>query len=76
MSEWNPDMSTAPADGTWILLYRPGALPWGKVCIGAYDDDAYARKPRPHWRMCLHIGDKASARAWIPTHWMALPATP
>lgn len=64
---WKPDpawqpISTAPKDGTYVLVYRPQLRDRGCVCTERYD--------APHWSSgdCFWPGD--------PTHWMPLPAAP
>lgn len=75
MSEWQP-IETAPKDGTLILLFRPTALPWGKVAPGKWNSQADHKRPSPFWDMWLRIGGTYESRAWEPTHWMPLPAPP
>lgn len=72
---WQP-IHTAPTKRTPILLYRPTALPWGVVDIGYWDDDKYAKKPRPYWFSMIGIMYKTQARDWEPTHWQPLPDHP
>lgn len=73
--KWQP-IDTAPKDGSMVMLYRPDAIEWAKVCIGKYDDNRYHKKPNPYWALCLHIGGRNQARQWSPTHWMPLPDAP
>ena len=68
--EWQP-METAPRGQTRSILYVPG---YG-VEIGRYNDDRYAKKPRPFWRWSYLFG-VATQRANQPTAWMPLPAPP
>ena len=76
MSDWQP-ISTAPKDGTRILLYRPGSYPWAAVVAGEFDLQAHYGKPRPYW---THDRERMAgvqeARNKPPTHWMPLPAPP
>src|SRR6185312_687271 len=67
---WRP-IETAPQDGSRILLLRNGRI----VC-GNWNDDRYARKPRPYWS---HDQERAfgtvDTRQCQPTHWQPLPAS-
>lgn len=73
MSEWQP-IETAPTDGTYIVVY-PGL--WnGITCdIAAYNEDEYAKTPRPYWRRIgtMRVTD---CRSRPPTHWMPQPKSP
>lgn len=72
MNGWQP-IETAPKVG-YVLLF-PGR--WnGITCdIGTWNEDKYAKKPKPFWRrLSAHtVGD---SRDYPPTHWMPLPAPP
>ena len=48
-------MDSAPRD-TWILLRFPD----GSCSMGKWDDDRYAKKPKPHWKYekCYLYGAK------------------
>ena len=64
MSEWQP-ISTAPRDGTRVLLYDqhdPGSG-FARV-VGAWD---------PKWKRWFSIPGSYTKR---PSHWMALPPPP
>ena len=67
-SAWLP-IETAPKDKTMILLAS------SRVEIGNWDDDKYARKPKPYWNRYSAFG-KTSERENNPTHWMPLPSLP
>lgn len=76
MSEWKP-ISTAPEDGTFVLLYAPIG-----ICHGAFmeavSDETSEEFPRgkplgKRWFMGLTYHD---AKAYNPTHWMPLPPPP
>lgn len=71
---WQP-IETAPKDRL-ILLWRPGAQEWAKCDIGKWDEDRYARRPRPYWRSFLNIRSILRMRSWYPTHWQPLPTPP
>ena len=73
---WQP-IDTAPKDGSKILLYRPScAYPWAAVDVGKWDEDAYAKKPRPFWRSMFAAIGITQMRDWQPTHWQPLPSAP
>jgi len=72
MSNWQ-DMATAPKDGTYILLSCPKPL---GVITGCYDNDKYAKKPRPYWMDRGTFWGVLRTRQNQPTHWMPLPAPP
>lgn len=75
-ASWLP-IDTAPKDGTHILLYRPSVGEWTKVSIGDWEDDKYAKKPRPYWSSCYErILGILWCRSNAPTHWMPLPIPP
>ena len=69
-------IETAPKDFTMLLLYRPTASDWAKVTVGRWEDDKYAKHPKPYWEIWLKIGGKMESREWLPTHWMPLPVAP
>ncbi|WP_370194405.1 MULTISPECIES: DUF551 domain-containing protein [Aurantimonas] len=67
MSDWHP-IKTAPKDGTPFLAYR---------------HDHYGRFGNmqvTYWRQAEdeagYIGLGEFNEAWMPTHWMPLPAAP
>lgn len=64
--DWQP-IETAPKDGTRIIVWPPT---WPQPCTSCavYDDDRYARKPRPYWRRLDEIQRRLS-RMTPPTHW-------
>ena len=64
---WRP-VADAPRDADvllWMTSYG------GCVRIGRFDDDRYARRPRPFWR--AWSDDISTCRAGQPTHYMPLP---
>jgi hypothetical protein len=66
---WRP-MGEAPRDGTRVLL----RLPNDYIACGAWNDDRYAKKPRPYWDADnTHYMGKTYARERPPTGWMPLP---
>ena len=74
-NEWQP-IETAPKDER-IILFRPDSYDWAQIIIGKFDDDKYAKKPRPYWS---HERQKVTgiqeAREHQPTHWKPLPVKP
>jgi hypothetical protein len=73
--DWQP-IDTAPTDGSIVLLFRPDAHGWGKVTPGRWDNQTFAKRPKPYWEMWFKIGGNTEGRAWPPTYWMPLPAPP
>jgi len=72
---WQP-IATAPLDQL-ILLYRPGShYSWTRIDIGRFDDDHYAKKPRPFWRSMAGLLGITQMRDWKPSHWQPLPLPP
>jgi hypothetical protein len=72
---WQP-IATAPHDAL-ILLYRPGTrYPWAQVDIGRWDDNHYAKKPRPFWRSMNGLLGITEMRDYFPSHWQPLPVLP
>ena len=70
---WQP-IKTAPKDGTHLILFCPVR---GVVCPGRWDENRYARTPRPFW---THWGERTwgtmSVRNDQPTHWCPIPEPP
>lgn len=76
MSEWQ-DISTAPKDGTRILLYRPTHILDARIVFGRWDSDRYAKKPRPYWSHDLEpLWGVREARDCQPTRWAPTPEPP
>lgn len=73
MHEWQP-IETAPKDRP--VLVHPGL--WaGRTCsIATWNDDKYAKKPRPFWGRDDDMGRITYSRNAPPTHWMPLPPAP
>ena len=70
---WQP-IETAPKDGTRIMVYCPRL---GVNCSANWNDDKYARKPRPYWtHMGEYLWGKTMVREDQPTHWMPMPEAP
>ena len=76
MSDWNPDMSKAPTDGTMFVIFTRGDYEVGRYDPSSWEsfEDAgngFYRKVERHmtdWR-----GFNNFHRA---THWMPLPKPP
>lgn len=81
---WQP-ISTAPKDGTPILIWEPGPHAFGNrerhneydergkvISFAEYDDVRWAIG---YWRPTGSWGNRNAARV-NPTHWMPLPAPP
>lgn len=65
---WRPIDDEAKALGTVL------AIMGDRIVIADWDDDRYARKPRPHWR--AGISNTLWSRANQPPVYMPLPAAP
>jgi hypothetical protein len=74
LATWHP-ISTAPKDGRRVLLYIPSLQKY--VAIGEWNDDRYARTPRPFWE--FETGS-CPRLLWMrknqPSHWSELPGPP
>jgi hypothetical protein len=74
--EWQP-ISTAPKDGTLVMLWDPDGDP--NYYIARWFADHRYRREGPFGPFVWTNGDPASgirlARD-VPTHWMPLPAPP
>lgn len=69
--QWQ-SIETAPTDGTKLLLLSPFA----GICVGWFDSDTFAKKPKPFWSLISNWRSTTDARAKPPTHWMPLPELP
>jgi hypothetical protein len=69
------DISTAPRDGTWILLFDPKMeMPASLGCYERWEDrDDKGRFKPGGWAMAEWDGLPSSCE---PTHWQPLPAPP
>ena len=72
MTDWQP-IETAPKD-RYILVY-PGIWTGVNCSVAEFDDNKYARKPRPYWRR-LDTNSVTDSRSHPPSHWMPLPPAP
>lgn len=67
---WQP-IETAPLDKI-IQLWRAG-----KWDVGKFQDDRYAKYPKPFWEgYYTHWNGLRWMRLNPPTHWMDVPAAP
>lgn len=74
MSEWQP-IETAPKHAKRLLLYFP--IYKGFAVFGRWDDDKYAKTPRPYWTHDMVRGYGVhETRKHQPTHWMPEPEPP
>lgn len=70
---WQP-IETAPKDGTKIIVWPPT---WtGTLSTAAWNDDKYAKRPRPYWKRGDDHGSSTVSRGRNPTHWAPIPAGP
>jgi len=67
-TSWQP-IETAPKDARILCVMSD------RVQIAQWDDDRYAKKPRPFWRTYGSLG-KNNERHCQPTVWMPLPEPP
>ena len=68
--EWL-DISTAPKDGTWVLLFGDGPAFASCHFIGYYGIRSGYSDDQPAWRQTGWRGEPTR-----PTHWQPLPAPP
>lgn len=74
--EWHP-IETAPKDGTVVLVFPPTWKGKGRTAsVAKWDDDKYAKKPRPYWSRDDALGQVTASRNTPPTHWMPMPPPP
>lgn len=71
---WRP-IETAPKDGSAILVWPP-TYPSRPCSVARWNDDRYAKKPRPYWEREDTSGFITRSRETSTTHWMPLPAAP
>jgi hypothetical protein len=74
MNKWKP-IETAPKDGTSVLVF-PGIWNNKNISIAKFDNDKYARKPKPYWSRDDDMNRVTNSRNNPPTHWMPLPDPP
>ena len=71
--QWQP-IETAPK-GISVLVYPPTWINL-TASIARWDDDEYAKNPKPYWNRSDDLGERRNSRNNPPTHWMPLPAAP
>lgn len=72
--EWQP-IETAPRDVP-VLGWFPLTGERAKTYVMHWNDDSYAKNPRPLWDVHGWIWPRSALRACQPTHWMPLPSAP
>jgi hypothetical protein len=70
---WLP-IETAPKDGSYVFVWPP--LWNGTIGCACWDEDGFARRPRPFWRRLDDMGRITESRDNQPTHWRPLLAPP
>jgi hypothetical protein len=70
---WLP-IETAPKDGSYVFVWPP--LWNGAIGCACWDEDGFARRPRPFWRRLDDMGRITESRDNQPTHWQPLPVPP
>ena len=71
---WQP-IESAPKDGTAVLVF-PATWNSRPASFAVWDDDKYAKKPRPYWSRDDDLGRRTISRDNPPTHWMLMPEGP
>lgn len=69
------DISTAPKDGTEIIVWATNFKP-GHPVVVKWSLDKYAQRPIPRWETRDPIYGRRSFIDRPPTHWQPLPAAP
>jgi hypothetical protein len=72
---WQP-ISTAPLDGTQILLYWPDLYSHPYIATGYRNQNKYVRNSRPYWCPDHMQGGVTRLRERRPSHWQPLPTLP
>ena len=69
LGAWQP-IETAPKDGTPVIVWPPT---WtGVISCARWNNDQYAKKPKPYWRRTDANGRATESRDKPPTHWTLL----
>lgn len=66
---WQP-IETAPNDGRYVIVW-PSTW-YGRTSCARFDEDRYAKKPRPYWSRLDDNGSINRSRDNPPTHWMPI----
>ena len=75
-NQWRTIDDSAPKD-EMLIIYRPDRIGGGgRVCVGKFDPDTYARRPRPFWRSYFGGLGVQYNRDNPPTHWQPMPRPP
>lgn len=74
LSGWQ-DISTAPKDGTEVLIWAT-YYPPGHPVTARWDFDTYSKTPIPRWVSRDPIYGRRAFIDRPATHWMPLPAAP
>lgn len=72
IDRWQP-IETAPKDGRLVQVWPPTYT--GTLSCARWNEDKYARKPRPYWDR-VDAFSTTTSRDRQPTHWMPIPAAP
>lgn len=76
IGEWRP-IGEASKTERVLLYFPPGELFSSDfICCGAWDDDRFAKKPRPYWAVDAKWIGAIALRAAKPTHYQPLPPPP
>lgn len=76
VQQWQP-IETAPKDNRILLGWVVGIFTGINCVIGRWNNDSYAKKPRPYWTHDLErLTTVYGTRSNQPTHWMPLPEPP
>uniref|UniRef100_A0A6M3M075 DUF551 domain-containing protein n=1 Tax=viral metagenome TaxID=1070528 RepID=A0A6M3M075_9ZZZZ len=71
---WMP-IETAPNDGRALLVWPP-TWPSRSCSVAVYNEDQYAKTPRPYWERDDALGKVMYSRGKPPLLWQPLPASP
>lgn len=68
------NIASAPQDGTPVLVYSDHY--GGRITTARWDDDKYAKRPKPRFISSEAVYGRAAFLDTPPTHWRPLPAGP
>ena len=66
---WYP-INTAPKDGTYVIVWPPTFT--GVISCACWNDDRFAKRPRPYWFRTDANGSASLSRYNPPTHWTSI----